>query len=127
MVRPRLLCGFFVAVAALAQLVVWLVIRPDLAGPQWSEGGALEAWLGLEALTVVVIGCAAPARGPAVAAVLAGWALQVAHFGFLGAHYDDTLWGIGLFGQAVLAAAGVGLALGARALAGRAVRRPPHG
>jgi hypothetical protein len=85
MVRQRLLCGFFVAVAALAQLVVWLVIRPDLAGPQWSEGSALEAWLGLEALTVVVIGCA------------------------------------------VLAAAGVGLALGARALAGRAVRRPPHG
>jgi hypothetical protein len=112
-----------VVVAALVQLTVWLVIRPDLAGPQWSEGRSTETWLALLAGAAVLIGLTAPGRSSAVRAVLVGWGLQLAHFAFLGDHYDDTLWGIGLLLQAFLAAAAVGLALLARRLSGRDRRR----
>ena len=87
-------------VAALVQLAGWLLVRPDLAGPQWSEGRSTEIWL----------------------ALMAG-AAQMAHFAFLGDHYDDTLWGVGLFAQVFLAGAAVGLALLVRRLAARD-RRP---
>jgi hypothetical protein len=104
---------------ALLQLAVWLVLRPDLAGPQWSEGSDLELWLALEAGVAVLVGIVAPDRSTAVRAVVLGWVLQILHFGVLGEHYDDTLWGVGIFGDVVLAAVAVGLALLARRLAGR--------
>ena len=107
-------------VAALVQLAGWLLIRPDLAGPQWSEGRSTEVWLALMAGAAVLIGLTAPDRSSMVRAVLVGWGLQMAHFAFLGDHYDDTLWGVGLFAaQVFLAGAAVGLAL--------LVRRPTAG
>jgi hypothetical protein len=109
----------FVVLGAGVQLGVWLVVRPDLAGPQWSDGHATEIWLALEAVAAVVLGLLAPARRELVTAVLAGWALQAAHFIVLGDHYDDTLWGIGVFGQAFLAAVAVGVALLADRLTSR--------
>jgi peptidoglycan/LPS O-acetylase OafA/YrhL len=103
-----------VVIGALGQLAVWLVTRPDLAGPRWSQGHSTEVWLALEALAAVLIGSVAPDRAAAVRAVLVGWGLQMAHFAFLGDHYDDTLWGVGLYLEAFLAAVAVGLALLAR-------------
>ena len=98
-------------VAALVQPAGWLLVRPDLAGPQWSEGRSTEVWLALMAGAAVLIGLTAPGRASIVRAVLVGWGLQMAHFAFLGAHYDDTLWAVGLFAQVFLAGAAVGLAL----------------
>jgi hypothetical protein len=92
---------------------------PDIAGPQWSDGHALETWLVLEAVAAVVLGLLAPGRRELVTAVLAGWALQALHFGFSGAHYDDTLWGVGLFGQVLFAVVAVGPAF----VAARLTRR----
>jgi hypothetical protein len=109
----------FVVVAALVQLAGWLLIRPDLAGPQWSEGRSTEVWLALMAGAAVLIGLTAPDRSSMVRAVLVGWGLQMAHFAFLGDHYDDTLWGVGLFAQVFLAGAAVGLALLVRRLTAR--------
>jgi len=106
----------FVVVAAVVQLVVWLVLRPDLAGPQWTEGRSLEAWLAVEALVAAAIGAMAPGRRESVMAVMAGWVLQGLQFAILGNHYDDTLWGIGVVGQAVMGALAVGAALVARVL-----------
>ena len=110
MSRRPLWSTSFVLLGAAVQLVVWLVVRPDLAGPQWSDGHALEVWLALEAVAAVVLGILAPGRRELVVVVLAGWASQAVHFVVLGDHYDDTLWGIGLFGLAVLAAVAVGVA-----------------
>ena len=117
---PRLL---FLTAAALVQLAVWLVVRPDLAGPQWAEGRSLELWLVLEAGTAVLIGLIASDKALAVQAVLAGWGLQILHFGFLGEHYDDTLAGLGLVVQVVLAVVARAAALLASALRRRARRR----
>jgi hypothetical protein len=47
----------------------------------------------------------------------------MAHLTFLGDHYDDTLWGVGLYLEAFLAAVAVGLALVARRVTGSARRR----
>jgi hypothetical protein len=105
---PRLV---FLTGAALVQLVVWLVVRPDLAGPQWAEGRSLEVWLALEAVAAVLVGLVAPDRASITGAVLVGWGLQMAHFAVLGDHYDDTLWGVGFFVMAFLAAWATGLAL----------------
>ncbi|MCW2701363.1 MAG: hypothetical protein JWQ45_2898 [Blastococcus sp.] len=107
-------------VGAFVQLAVWIALRPDLAGPRWTEGTAAAAWLALEAVAAVLIGVTAPERAVAVRTVVAGWALQALHFTFLGDHYDDTLWGVGVLGQLVLAAAAVVLAL----LGRLALRRP---
>ena len=109
----------FVALAAAAQLAVWLVLRPDLAGPRWSDGHVTEAWLALEAVTAVVVGVLAHGRRELVAAVLVGWALQATHLVLFGGHYDDTLWGIGVFLQALVAAVAVGLAILADRLTSR--------
>jgi ABC-type Na+ efflux pump permease subunit len=106
-------------VGACALLAAWLVLRPDLAGPQWRDGTALESWLGVEALLAVVVGVLAPDRQTVVVTVAFGWFLQMLHFAVLGDHYDGTLWGVGLLGEVVLAAAAVGLALLARLLTGR--------
>jgi hypothetical protein len=119
MSRRPLWSTSFVVLGAVVQLVVWLVVRPDLAGPQWSDGHALEIWLGLEAVAAVVLGALAPDRRSAVAAVSAGWGLQLLHFAVLGDHYDGTLWGVGVFGQAFLAAVAVGVALLADRLTSR--------
>jgi hypothetical protein len=112
-------------VGSLLLLTSWLVVRPDRAGPQWTDGTAVELWLGLQALAAVAIGILAPDRQTVVVTVVAGWLLQAAHFAVLGEHYDGTLWSIGLFGMAVLGAASLGLALLARRLAGRD-RRHAH-
>jgi len=104
----------FLLGGALLPLVVWLVFRPDLAGPQWSDGPVLQVWLAIEAGIAVLVGIAAPDRSTAVRTVILGWVLQVLHFAVLGEHYDDTLWGLGIFGDVVLAGAAVGLALLAR-------------
>jgi hypothetical protein len=106
-------------VAALVQLAGWLLIRPDLAGPQWSGGRSTEVWLALMAGVALLIGLTAHDRSSVVRAVLVGWGLQMTHFAFLGDHYDDTLWGVGLFAQVFLAGGAVGLALLARRLIGR--------
>jgi anti-sigma-K factor RskA len=109
----------FVVLGALLQPAIWLAVRPDLCGPQWTDGHALEIWLVLEGVVAVVLGLLAPGRRELVTAVLAGWALQVVHFALFGAHYDDTLWGVGLVVQALCAAVAVGLA----SLAARLSRR----
>ena len=111
------------AVGALAQLAVWLVLRPDLAGPQWTDGSALEIWLASEALAAVLIGLLAPDRSTVVRTILLGWLLEALHLIVLGEHYDDTLWGLGVFLEVFLAASAVGLGLLARRLTGRD-RRP---
>jgi hypothetical protein len=108
----------FVVLGALLQLAIWLVVRPDLAGPQWSAAGT-GTWLGIEIGVAALLGVMAPGRRELVAAVLTGWGVQALHFAFLGAHYDDTLWGIGLFGQALLAAVAVGVAVMADRLTSR--------
>ena len=118
-IRVHSKAGLLVAGAALAQLGIWLVVRPDLAGPQWTEGRSLETWLALEAVAAVLIGCLAGRGTRAVRSVVVGWALQALHFAVLGEHYDDTLWGVGLFGQVVCAGAASALAL----LAHQLVRR----
>jgi hypothetical protein len=117
--RHRLWPVAFVVLAAVVQFGLWLAIRPDLAGPQWSDGHATETWLGLEAVAAVVLGALAPDRRSVVVAVGAGWGLQMLHFAVLGDHYDDTLWGVGAFGQAFLAAVAVGVALLADRLTSR--------
>ena len=53
----------------------------------------------------------APDRPAVVVTVPAGWLLQAVHFTALGEHYDDTLWGVGILVEIVLAAAALGLAL----------------
>jgi hypothetical protein len=117
--RHRLWPVAFVVLGAVVQFGLWLAIRPDLAGPQWSDGHATETWLGLEAVAAVVLGALAPDRRSAVVAVLIGWGLQILHLAFLGDHYDDTLWGVGLFGQAFLAAVAAGLVFVADRLTSR--------
>jgi hypothetical protein len=67
----------------------------------------------------VLLGVLARGRRELVAAVLTGWALQVLHFALLGDHYDDTLWGVGVLGQGLLATVAVGLALLADRLTSR--------
>jgi hypothetical protein len=119
MSRPRPWPVAFVVLGVLVQLAIWLVVRPDLAGPQWSDGHAVETWLVLEAAAAVVLGLLAPGRRERVTAALAGWALQAGHFALLGDHYDDTLWGVGLIGQVLLAAVAVGVAFLAARLTSR--------
>ena len=116
----RLLC---LIGAALVQLAVWLVVRPDLAGPQWSEGRSVELWLVLEAVAAVLIGLIASDKALAVQAVLAGWGLQMLHFRLLGEHYDDTLAGLGLLWQVFFAVVARALTLLAYPLRRRARRR----
>ncbi len=113
------------AVGALAQLAVWLVLRPDLAGPQWTDGSVLEIWLVSEALAAVLIGLLAPDRSTVVRTILLGWLLQALHLTVFGEHYDDTLWGLGVFIDVFLAASAVGLAFLACRLTGRDRRRVP--
>jgi hypothetical protein len=113
------------AVGALAQLAIWLVLRPDLAGPQWTDGSVLEIWLVSEALAAVLIGLLVPDRSTVVRTILLGWLLQALHLTVLGEHYDDTLWGLGVFIDVFLAASAVGLAFLARRLTGRDRRRVP--
>jgi hypothetical protein len=119
MTRFRAVPVAFVVLGALLQLAIWLVLRPDLAGPQWSDGHALEAWWALEAVAAVVLGLLTPGRRELVTAVVAGWALQAGHFAVLGDHYDDTLWGVGLLGEVLFAAVAVGLAFLAARLTSR--------
>jgi hypothetical protein len=107
-------------VGSLTQLSVWLVVRPDRAGAQWTEGTALEVWLGAEALLAVAVGLLAPDRPAVVVTVVVGWLLQVLHFAVLGEHYDGTLWAVGMFIQGVFGAAAVGLAGAALPLVDRA-------
>ncbi len=107
-------------VGTIAHLGVWLLLRPDAAGGQWTDGRALETWLALVALLALVVGVLAPDRQTAVVTVVAGWFAQMAHFAVLGEHYDDALWAVGLVVQAVVAAAAVGLAVLARWATGRA-------
>ena len=108
------------AVGALAHLGVWLVLRPDAAGAQWTDGRVLETWLALVALLAVVVGVLAPDRQTVVVTVVAGWFAQMVHFAVLGEPYDDSRWAVGLVVQAVVAAAAVGLAVLARWATGRA-------
>lgn len=82
-------------VGGVAQPLVRLVVRPDRAGAPWTEGTALETWLGLEAAAAVLIGLLAPDRPALVATVAAGWSLQVLHFAVVGGHYDDSSWSVG--------------------------------
>jgi hypothetical protein len=110
-------------VGGAAQLAVWLIVRPDRAGAQWTDGTALPTWLGLEALVAVGIGLVAPDRSAVVGTVAVGWLLQVLHFALLGEHYDDTLWSVGMLLQVVFAAAAAGLALLGRLLTRRDRRR----
>ena len=107
----------------LAQLAIWLVLRPDLAGPQWHEGSSLEVWLALEAVVALAIGVLAANRTLVVWTVLVGWVLQMAHFAVLGEHYDSPLAGMGVLVQAVLAAGALAVALLARRLSGQDRRR----
>jgi hypothetical protein len=109
----------FLAAGALVQLAAWLVLRPDLAGPQWQRGSDLELWLALEAVAALVIGTLASDRALVVRTVVAGWVLQAVHLIVFGEHYDDGLWGVGVVIDAVLAAVAAGLALLAQRLAGR--------
>jgi hypothetical protein len=67
----------------------------------------------------VVLGFLAPGRRALVVAVLAGWALQALHLVGFGAHYDGTLWGVAVFGEALFAAVAVGVALAADRLSAR--------
>ncbi len=96
---------------AAAQLVAWLLIRPDRAGSQWTDGTALQFWLGAEAVLAVCNGLLASDRRAVVVAILTGWLAQILHFAVLGEHYDGTLWGVGLLTQVALADVAVGLAL----------------
>ena len=114
--------GPYVAAGALVHLGIWPALRPDLAGPVWDRGRSLETWLALEALAAVLTGATARDRDLAAGAVLGGWGLQMARFAVLGEHWDDTLWGVALFGQAFLAVVALGLALATGALG----HRPRH-
>ena len=113
----------FVLGWAAVLVAAWLVTRPDLAGPEWTDGPALGIWLGVEALLAVVIGATAPDRRAAVRAVQVGWFLQMVHFAVLGEHYDSPLWSIGLFGQVFFAVLAAVLAMTAQALTARTHRR----
>ncbi len=116
-----------VVIGASAHLLVWLLVRPDRAGPQWTDGTALEVWLALVTLLAPLTGLLAPDRQTVVVALAAGWLLQVLHFTALGEHYDDTLWGVGILVEAVLAAAAIGLGLLVRRLVRRDRRRASAG
>jgi hypothetical protein len=70
----------FLMLGALSHLAIWLIVRPDRAGPQWQEGRSLEVWLGLEALLAVAVGVLALDRRAAVVTIAAGWLLQAVHF-----------------------------------------------
>ena len=110
-------------VGALVQLTIWLVLRPDLAGPQWTAGAVLEFWLVFEAVAALLVGVLAPDRSTVVRTIVLGWLLQALHFVVLGEHYDDTLWGVGVFFHVIFAASAVGLALLARAVTRGSRRR----
>lgn len=113
----------FVLAWAGAQLGVWLGTRPDLAGPEWTDGPALGIWLGAEALLAVLLGATAPDRRAAVRAVQVGWCLQLVHFAVLGEHHDSPLWAAGMFAQVLFAVGAVVLAATAHALTAWARRR----
>jgi hypothetical protein len=116
--------GAFLVLAALVQLAVWLLIRPDLAGPQWAEGNAFEVWLAVEAVVAAAIGLLAPDRSAVLGAGFVGWGLQAVHLIVLGDHYDDDgLWGLAVIMDVVLAGLAVCVALAVRTLTGRDRRR----
>lgn len=106
----------FMVVGAAALLAGWLLLRPDRAGAQWTDGTAFALWLGVEAAAAVVIGVLGRDGSSVAVAVGAGWALQMLHFAVLGEHYDDPLWGVGLELQVLFGAVAVGLALVSRRL-----------
>jgi peptidoglycan/LPS O-acetylase OafA/YrhL len=112
-------------IGAAAQLAGWLLLRPDRAGIEWTDGSAYELWLGVEALLAIAIGLLAPDRTALVVTIGVGWLLQMLHYGFLGEHYDNDLWGLGVFLDVGLAAVAVAVALLAR-LARRLVGRRPR-
>jgi len=60
----------FVALGALVQPAIWLVVRSDLARPRWTDGHALETWVLLEAVPAVAV-----FGGAVFAAVAVGVAL----------------------------------------------------
>ena len=114
----------WVAVAAVLQLVIWLVTMPDLWDP---APGEWVVWLSLEAGAAVLIGVAAPERALVGRAVLAGWLLQAVHVAVVTPKDDDhNLWGVGLAVLAFLGVLALGVALLAR-VATRRVRRRPDG
>jgi len=112
----------FVATAALTQLAIWLVTRPDL---HEAGAGAAVAWLVGEAVAALVIGGFAAGDGRAARAVLLGWGLQMAHFALVAPKGEDgNLWAVGLFVQAFFAAVALGLAVLAYVVANRLRSRP---
>jgi hypothetical protein len=99
----------FVGVAALAQLGIWLLTRPDLES---ASAGALATWLAGEAVAAVVIGGTAADDGRAARAVLLGWGLVMLHYAVVVPKgEEDNLWAVGLALQAVLAVVAVLLGL----------------
>jgi hypothetical protein len=113
----------FVCVAALAQLGIWLLTRPDLDS---AGSGAAVTWLVAEAVVGLLIGGTAEGDGRAVRAVLLGWGLQMAHYAVVVPKGEEAnLWAVGLFLQAFLAVAAVVLALLAYVVA-RTVRSSPR-
>ena len=93
--------------AALVQLGVWLVTRPDLD----ATAGAVTTWLVGEAVAAAVIGATAAGDGRAARAVLLGWGLQMLHYAVVVPKGEEAnLWAVGLFLQAFLAGVAVLLA-----------------
>jgi hypothetical protein len=109
----------FILIGTGLQLSAWLLIRPDRAGSTWTNGTAVEVWLGVEAVLAVAIGLFSPNQDAVFGAILGGWSLQMLHFLFLGEHYNDPLSGMGLVVQMFLAMAAAGIALVAHFLADR--------
>jgi hypothetical protein len=118
--RRRLTGAVFLAVGAVAELVFWLVTRPDTA----QADGPLVSWLVLEAVAAVLIGCLAPNKKLAGWTVVTGWALQVLHYAVLVSHGEaDNLWGVLTQMQLLCAALLLKLALVAHDVTARVRRR----
>lgn len=111
-------CLAFLATGSAVQLGMWLALRPDMTRPTWTIGNNYKIWMALEAFTAIGIGAITADRKLAMSTVALGWVLQILHFGSLGEHYDDPLWGVGVYVQAFLAGIALAFTLLSQRLSG---------
>lgn len=106
-----------IAILTVAQILVWLLSRPDLyGGPEWTAGSRLELWIGVSGGLAVGVGAISRRFILTTGSVTTAWIVQMMHFALFGEHHDSSLWAVGLFVQAVIGGTCLALATASQAL-----------